>query len=52
MRVVLPEPEVPMRATNSPWDTVREMPLQHRHVDLAQVIGLINVLQFYELHLD
>ena len=50
MSVVLPDPEVPIRATNlAPGDGQRDA-LEHRHVNLAEVVCLVNILQFDELH--
>ncbi len=43
--VDLPEPLAPIMATNSP-DDIHGNPANREYVDLAGVIGLMNVIQF------
>ena len=45
IKVLLPEPLTPMSATSSPRSMDSDIALQHRHVNLAEVIGLVDVLE-------
>ena len=44
--VDLPEPLAPIRATNSPGKISRVTPLDGFHVDLAGVVGFVDVFEF------
>ena len=43
MSVLLPEPLAPMSVTSSPLAILRDTPLEHGQVHLAEVVSLVNV---------
>ena len=50
IRVLLPEPLTPMSATSSPRSMDSEIPFNTGTSISPQVVGLVQVIQFYQFH--